>query len=158
VLKIGTKSAEAAPAAAPAEKPAPAPAPAAAKPAAPAKPAAASTASKPKPAAAPKPVARPHACSVHDLPLYAKSLLKVEVPVIVTLAQKRQRLSRIMELGPGSIIQFDKSCEEMLDLDVGGRHVACGEAVKIGDKFGLRIQAIVLPDERFVTMTHRNSA
>jgi flagellar motor switch/type III secretory pathway protein FliN len=69
--------------------------------------------------------------------------------VVVTLAHKRQPLSRVIELGPGSIIQFDKSCEEMLELDVGGRLVATGEAVKVGDKFGLRIKSVVLPEERF---------
>ncbi len=84
-----------------------------------------------------------------DLPPYMRSLLRIKVPVVVTLAEKRQKLNRIVELGPGSIIQFDKSCEEMLDLEVGNQAVACGEAVKVGDKFGLRITAMVLPDERF---------
>ncbi|MBN2292362.1 MAG: FliM/FliN family flagellar motor switch protein [Pirellulales bacterium] len=86
---------------------------------------------------------------VEDLPKYSRSLLKIEVPVIVTLAEKRQPLGKVVELCPGSIIHFEKSCEEMLDLDVGGHHVATGEAVKIGDKFGLRITSMVLPDERF---------
>jgi flagellar motor switch/type III secretory pathway protein FliN len=84
-----------------------------------------------------------------DLPPYTRSLLRIKVPVVVTLAEKRQKLSRIIELGPGAIIQFDKSCEEMLELGVGDRPVALGEAVKVGDKFGLRITSIALPDERF---------
>ena len=75
--------------------------------------------------------------------------MRIQTPVIVTLARKRQQLKRILELGPGSIIQFDKSCEEMLDLEVGGRVIATGEAVKVGEKFGLRIHSIVLPEERF---------
>jgi len=83
------------------------------------------------------------------LPSYTRSLLRIRVPVVVTLAQKRQRLGSIVELGPGSIIQFDKSCEEMLDLEAGGRNIATGEAVKVGDKFGLRITSITLPEERF---------
>ena len=87
--------------------------------------------------------------SVDHLPAYSRSLLRIKVPVVVTLAEKRQPLDQIMELGPGSIIQFDKSCEEMLELAVGGRPVATGEAVKVGDKFGLRINAIKMPDERF---------
>jgi flagellar motor switch protein FliN len=96
-------------------------------------------------AAAPQ---RRHA-SLNDLPQYAKSLLHIQVPVVVTLAQNRQPLGRILELGPGSIIHFEKSCEETLDLEVGGRRIAAGEAVKVGDKFGLRITSISLPDERF---------
>lgn len=84
-----------------------------------------------------------------DLPSYTKSLLRIKVPVSVTLAEKRQPISQIIELGPGSIIQFEKSCEEALDLDVGTRRVAKGEVVKVGDKFGLRITNMLLPEERF---------
>lgn len=84
-----------------------------------------------------------------DLPSYTRSLLKISVPVTVTLAEKRQPLGRIVELSPGTIIQFDKSCEEMLDLSVAGHKIAAGEAVKVGEKFGLKITSIVLPEERF---------
>jgi flagellar motor switch/type III secretory pathway protein FliN len=89
----------------------------------------------------------------NDLPAYMRSLLRIAVPVVVTLAEKKQKLSRIIELGPGSIIQFDKSCEEMLELEIGNQTVASGEAVKVGDKFGLRITGMVLPDERFAPVT-----
>jgi flagellar motor switch/type III secretory pathway protein FliN len=84
-----------------------------------------------------------------DLPPYTRTLLRITVPVVVTLARKRQALSRILELSPGSIIQFDKPCEDMLELMIGNRPVAVGEAVKVGDKFGLRITSIAAPEERF---------
>ncbi len=86
------------------------------------------------------------------LPNYARSLLKVQVPVIVTLAEVKQPVAKILEICPGTIIQFDKSCDEMLTLEVGGCNVALGEAVKIGDKFGLRVTGIALPIERFTTV------
>jgi flagellar motor switch/type III secretory pathway protein FliN len=92
-----------------------------------------------------------------DLHPYTRSLLRIKVPVVVTLAEKRQELRRIVELGPGSIIQFNKSCEEMLELQIGSRSVACGEAVKVGDKFGLRITAMVLPDERFTPVSSKSA-
>jgi len=84
-----------------------------------------------------------------ELPPYAQSLLKIKVPVMVTLAERKETLAQILELSPGSIIQFDKSCEQMLDLSVAGRKVAVGEAVKVGDKFGLKVSSVVLPGERF---------
>jgi flagellar motor switch/type III secretory pathway protein FliN len=90
--------------------------------------------------------------TLRDLPSYSRSLLKIEVPVVVTLASKRQPLGRIVELGPGSIIHFNKSCEEMLDLEVGGQSVAQGEPIKVGDKFGIRLTSLVLPSERFVPL------
>lgn len=113
------------------------------------------------PAAAPSKAARPEAkpkprrARFRDLPGHTRSLLRIKVPVVVTLAEKRQPVGRIIELGPGSIIQFDKSCEEMLELDVGDHPIASGEAVKVGDKFGLRITSIVLPEERFYAVGPR---
>jgi len=92
-----------------------------------------------------------------QFPAYTRSLLRIKIPVAVTLAEKRQPLGRIIEIGPGSILQFDKSCEEMLELSVGGYPVAYGEAVKVGDKFGLRITAIKPIDERFVPLRRPES-
>jgi flagellar motor switch protein FliN/FliY len=83
------------------------------------------------------------------LPLYSRSLLKVKVPVTVTLAAKKQPVGKIIELVPGSIIQFTKPCDEMLDLEISGQPIAQGECVKVGDKFGLRITSLILPEERF---------
>lgn len=87
-----------------------------------------------------------------DLPPYSRSLLRIKVPVVVTLASKRQPIERIMELGPGSILQFEKSCEEPLDVQVGGYSVASGEAVKVGEKFGVRVASMRLPAERFLSV------
>lgn len=89
------------------------------------------------------------------LPTFTKSLLHISVPVTVTLAAQKLPLCRIVELGPGSLLQFEKSCEELLELEVNGRRVAVGEAVKVGDKFGLRVSSMILPDERFLPIGQR---
>jgi flagellar motor switch protein FliN/FliY len=75
------------------------------------------------------------------LPAYARGLLQIMVPVTVTLAAQRKPIQEIVELGPGSIVKFDKTCDEPLELAVGERVIATGEVVKVGDKFGLRIGA-----------------
>ena len=80
---------------------------------------------------------------LEQLPVYALGLLHIRVPVQVTLASQRKSIQEIIELGPGSIIKFDKTCDEPLDLLVGDRTVAQGEVVKVGDKFGLKISGIV---------------
>jgi len=92
---------------------------------------------------------RRHTLRLEDLPRYSRSLLKIRIPIVVTLAQKRLPLGRILEWGPGALIQFDKSCEELLELSAGEHPIALGEAVKVGDKFGLRIASMLLPGERF---------
>jgi flagellar motor switch protein FliN/FliY len=118
--------------------------------------AAANTGTK-SPAATTTPQSR-SVTSVDDLPEYAQSLLQIKVPVQVTLASKRQPLRNILELNAGTIIQFEKSCEELLDLHVGDHRVGRGEAVKVGDKFGIRLTSIVLPDERFGAVAAPNHA
>lgn len=83
---------------------------------------------------------------------YTRSLLKIQAPIVVSLAKTRLPVSRIVELGPGAIIQLDKSCDEPLTLEVGGRPVALGETVKVGEKFGLKVTQMILPEERFVPL------
>ncbi|MDR1960426.1 MAG: FliM/FliN family flagellar motor switch protein [Planctomycetaceae bacterium] len=87
--------------------------------------------------------------TIDDLPGFTRSLLKVKLPVAAVLAESRRPIKVILELGVGSVIQFDKSCDSLLDLQIGNLTVGKGEAVKIGDKFGLRVHSILLPEERF---------
>ena len=87
--------------------------------------------------------------SLRDLPAYGQSLLKIELPVTVTLATSRRPIGQIVKLTPGSILQFNKSCDEPVELSIGNQAIAAGEAVKVGDKFGIRIASILLPEERF---------
>ena len=91
------------------------------------------------------------------LPAYSRNLLRIEVPVTVTLATTKQPVGNIMELIPGTILQFEKMCDEPLGLEVGGQCVAEGETVKVGDKFGIRITSMVLPGERFAPVAGSSS-
>src|SRR4051812_42408907 len=84
-----------------------------------------------------------------QLPAYARSLLRIQVPVHVTLAATRQPTSRVVDLAPGTILHFTKPCDEPLTLSVGRCDVAVGDTVKVGDKFGLRITSMVMPEEKF---------
>jgi flagellar motor switch protein FliN/FliY len=76
----------------------------------------------------------------------------VQVPVSVTLAAQKHTVQEIRELVPGAIIKFDKSCDELLDLLVCDQPIAQGEVVKVGDKFGLRIRNMILPQEQFIAI------
>jgi flagellar motor switch protein FliN len=80
---------------------------------------------------------------LNKLPTYARALVRIRVPVQVTLASQRKSIQEIIELGPGSIVKFDKTCGEPLELCVGDRPIAQGEVVKVGDKFGLKISGLV---------------
>lgn len=89
---------------------------------------------------------------LRDLPPNAVSLLRVNVLVSANLAGKKVRLNDVVELGPGSIITFDKPCSDPLELTVGSRPVAHAEAVKVGERFGVRVLDMILPEEHFRPM------
>jgi len=109
----------------------------------------------PPPAASP-PAPSP-ALDFTSLPAYSQSLLKVKVAVHVELATKKEKIGEVVELAPGSIIKFEKSCEDMLHLYVGNQVVAEGEAIKVGDKFGFRVSSIQMPEEHFMKVPPRSA-
>src|SRR4051812_22332322 len=69
-------------------------------------------------------------------------ILRLEVPVIVRLADRKLLLSEVMRLGAGAIIEFVKSSSEPLELLINNKVIAVGETVKVGENFGLRLTRI----------------
>lgn len=74
-------------------------------------------------------------------------LLSIQVPVIVKLAERKLPVSEVLRLGVGSIIEFVKSNDEPLQMMVNNRTVALGEAVKVGENFGIRLRQIGDPQQ-----------
>lgn len=66
-------------------------------------------------------------------------ILQMQVPIIVKLAERRLPVSEVMRLGVGAIIEFVKSSESNLELLINNKPIATGEAVKVGENFGLRL-------------------
>ena len=71
-----------------------------------------------------------------------KRILQLEVPVIVKLAERKLTLGEVMRLGAGAIIEFSKSSDEPLELLVNNKPIGVGDAVKVGENFGLKITQI----------------
>jgi flagellar motor switch protein FliN/FliY len=69
-------------------------------------------------------------------------ILSLEVPVIVKLAERKLTLGEVMRLGAGAIIEFSKSSDEPLELLVNNKAIGVGDAVKVGENFGLKITQI----------------
>lgn len=69
-------------------------------------------------------------------------ILKLEVPIVVRLGERRMTLSEVVSLLPGAIIELTKQAEDELDLLVNNKQIATGTAVKVGENFGLRISYI----------------
>ena len=69
-------------------------------------------------------------------------ILKIRVPLIVQLAARRMDVERIRHISLGLIIEFHKSVEDPLDLLVNNRPIGKGEAVKVGESFGIRVTSV----------------
>ena len=71
-----------------------------------------------------------------------KTILSLEVPVVVVLAERTMTVGEVLGLRPGTILEVDKSAEEDLSLRINNRDVGSGTAVKVGENFGLRVEEI----------------
>jgi flagellar motor switch protein FliN/FliY len=65
--------------------------------------------------------------------------LRLPLAATAVLAEKTVRLREVLSLRPGEVMEFPRRAEDPLELRISGRIVAEGAAVKIGDRFGLRI-------------------
>lgn len=75
-------------------------------------------------------------------------LLDVPIDVQIELGQTELSIRRILEIGPGSIIELDRMAGEPVDLVVNDKVIARGEVVVIEENFGIRVTQLVGPDER----------
>jgi flagellar motor switch protein FliN/FliY len=75
-------------------------------------------------------------------PPSGRRVLRLPVTVSVHLANRSMELKQLLALSPGSLITFSKPCDELLELFVNNRRFARGEAVKVGEKFGLKIDEL----------------
>lgn len=71
-----------------------------------------------------------------------RSILSLEVPLIVLLGDRRMKVADVVALGQGSIIELPKRADEELTLLVNNKTVGTGLAVKVGENYGIRITYI----------------
>ena len=75
-------------------------------------------------------------------------LYEVPLQVSVEVGRARILLKDLLQMGEGSVVELDKMAGEPLDLYVNSRLIARGEAVRVGDKFGIRLTEVVSQSDR----------
>lgn len=70
-------------------------------------------------------------------------LMDLELPISVELGRKSMLIQDILELKPGMVIELEKILDEPVDVYVDNKKFAEGEVVKIKQKFGVRVTALV---------------
>lgn len=76
------------------------------------------------------------------MPTELQTILKLTVPLIVHVGDRNLPLDDVLALGPGAILELNKSEDESLDLMVNNKLIGKGMAVKVGESFGIRITSI----------------
>lgn len=84
----------------------------------------------------------PPKAELHSAPAEVKRLLRVRVPVIARLAERPMTIGEIRNFSVGAIIEFEKSVDDDLDMYIRNRCIGKGTAVKVGDRFGMRVTAV----------------
>jgi len=70
-------------------------------------------------------------------------LLDVNVSVTVALGQAEIPVRRLLQLGPGSVLELDKAIDEPADLYVGDTKFAAGTIVVVDGRFAVKVKQIL---------------
>jgi flagellar motor switch protein FliN len=81
-------------------------------------------------------------------------LYDIPLEITVELGRTKLQIRKILELGPGAVIQLDKLAGEPVDILANQKLIAKGEVVVIEENFGVRITDIISPVDRLTKMTH----
>lgn len=84
------------------------------------------------------------ASPVPSTPASAYHLIRdVEVEITLEIGRRRMRIADVLKLAPGQTLALTKAAGEPLDLYVNGRLLGRGEAVVLGDRYGVRITELI---------------
>jgi flagellar motor switch protein FliN len=75
-------------------------------------------------------------------------LLDVELEASLRFGSREMLLGKILDLGPGDVVQLDRQVTDPVDLIVGDKIVARGEVVLVNGNFGMRVTEVAAPRKR----------
>ena len=81
-------------------------------------------------------------------PTGLERVLDLPLEIHVELGRKRLRIADLIALTPGSIVELDIAAGAPLSILANQVLVAHGEAVVVGERYGVRVTEIVSPQER----------
>ena len=73
-------------------------------------------------------------------------LRDVEVEITIEIGRRRMRIADVLRLGTGQTLELSKAAGEPVDIYVHGQLLGRGEAVVVGDRYGVRITELTSPD------------
>ncbi|MBN2804073.1 MAG: flagellar motor switch protein FliN [Deltaproteobacteria bacterium] len=73
-------------------------------------------------------------------------LMDIPLELTVEIGRRSMTMGELIELTPGTVVELDHGSEENLDIVVNGKLVARGEAVMVGERYGVRVMEIIGED------------
>lgn len=67
----------------------------------------------------------------------------IQVRLSVEVGSTALKLSELMELAEGSVVELDRQSHELLDVMANGTLIAKGEVVTVNGRFGIRVVEVV---------------
>lgn len=74
----------------------------------------------------------------------------IPVEIVVELGKTTRKISEILEIGQGTVLELDKLVGEALNIYANGKFIARGEVVVIDDSFGVRVTEIENTNKRII--------
>lgn len=74
----------------------------------------------------------------------------IPVDIVVELGKTSKKISEILEMGQGTVLELDKLVGEALNIYANGKFIAKGEVVVIDDNFGVRVTEIENTNKRII--------
>jgi flagellar motor switch protein FliN len=74
-------------------------------------------------------------------------VMDVPVEVTVEIGRRRMRIAEILRLGAGAVLELTKAADEPLDIYVNNKPIARGEAVVVGDRYGIRVTEVLTAEQ-----------
>ncbi len=82
-------------------------------------------------------------------------LADIPVRMSVEVGSTQLRLSEVMGLAEGSVVELDRQADELLDIMVNGTLVARGEVVTVNGRYGIRVVEIASAEARLAGIERR---
>jgi flagellar motor switch protein FliN/FliY len=98
------------------------------------------------PARVPAPAVQPPAFDNLDV------ILDVELPLTVRFGKTEMTLQALTQVGPGSVIDLDRSPDEPVEVMINEKVIARGEVVVVSGNYGVRVTEVTSAVERIRTL------
>ena len=72
-----------------------------------------------------------------------EAIYDVPVKVSAVLGKTSLQVSKLLQLGPGAVLELDRKVGEAVDIFVNNRLVARGEVVLVDEKLGITMTEII---------------